>query len=209
MSVTEGAMLERGDATSTVPPDRARVLPLSARKIDIGILAFYFINLFVITYIVDVEQLTIPDMSVAWTYPAWPPRPAVDLIHWYGTSFDPVLIARPVWWKMTIWIDSLIFGPYYVFAIYAFLKGKDWIRLPSIIQSSLLIAVVIIIMGEEVAGAHATPHLGFVAMLNAPWLFMPMLVIARMYRSERPFQAGHARQADPSGPPSTLARGRR
>jgi hypothetical protein len=185
MNVTEA--IAPAVATPRSVPPGAPPVPLSARKVDIAILAFYWLNLLVITYIVDVEQLTIPDMHGAWTYPAWPPKPAVDLIHWYGTSFDPVLIARPVWWKMTIWLDSLVFGPYYAFAIYAFTKGKDWIRIPSIIQSSLLIAVVVIILGEETAGEHATPHLAFVYALNAPWLLMPMLVIARMYRAERPF----------------------
>jgi hypothetical protein len=42
----------------------------------------------------------------------------VDVIHWWGNTFDPVLIARPAWWKVTIWIDALFFGPYYLFAIY-------------------------------------------------------------------------------------------
>jgi len=166
---------------------RGAPLPLAKRKLDMVIIGFYVINLLFITYVVDIEQLTIPYVSGAWTYPIWPPKAAVDVIHWYGTSFDPVLMARPMWWKMTLWFDALVFGPYYVFAIYAFWKGKDWIRLPSIIQSSFLIAIVTIIMGEEVAGAHATPHLAIVAMLNAPWLFLPMVVIARLYKSEKPF----------------------
>ena len=110
-------------------------VPLSARKWDIAILVFYFINLLFITYVVDVEQLTLPDLHAGWTYPLWPPKAAIDVIHWYGASHDPLLLARPVWWKMTIWIDALLFGPYYAVAIYAFTKGKDWIRIPSIVQA--------------------------------------------------------------------------
>ena len=59
-----------------------------------------------------------------FTYPLWPPAKMVDLVHWYGRTFDPPLMARPAWWRATIWIDALFFGPFYAFAIYAFIKGK-------------------------------------------------------------------------------------
>jgi hypothetical protein len=162
-------------------------IPLPERKLDVVILAFYWLNLTLITYGVDVEQLVLPDLTHPWTYPLWPPRAMVDLVHWYGSHFDPVLMARPVWWKMTIWIDALLFGPYYAVAIYAFTKGKDWIRIPSIVQSSFLIAIVIIILGEETWGPYATPNRLFVYLDNAPWLIVPALVIARMYGAEHPF----------------------
>jgi hypothetical protein len=189
MSTTEAIATTRSAPTTPASPG-AQVIPLSARKGDIAILVFYWINLLFITYVVDVEQLTLPDLHSGWTYPLWPPKAAVDVIHWYGSNFDPLLMARPVWWKMTIWIDSLLFGPYYAFAIYAFTKGKNWIRIPSIVQSSFLIAIVLIILGEETWGEHATPSRLFVYGDNLPWLLFPILVIARMYRSERPFTVG-------------------
>src|SRR5689334_18550418 len=92
-------------------------VPLSERKVDIPILIFFGVNLLFITYIVDLEQLVIPDAH-NFTYPVWPLPFMVDVIHWWGNTFDPVLIARPAWWKATIWIDALFFGPYYFFAIY-------------------------------------------------------------------------------------------
>ena len=84
-----------------------RVIPLSRRKGDIVVLVYFWINILFITYIVDLEQNVLPDISGDWEYPLWPPAFFVDIIHWYGRNFDPVLIARPVWWRMTIWIDSL------------------------------------------------------------------------------------------------------
>src|SRR5260370_3788271 len=113
-----------------------RTIPLKRRPLDIIILGFFLVNLLVITYVVDFEQLIIPDAS-HFTYPLWPPRVAVDVIHWYGRTFDPVLIARPVWWKMTIAIDDVLFGPFYLVAIYAFIKGKNWIRVPSVWNSTI------------------------------------------------------------------------
>jgi hypothetical protein len=128
-----------------------RVIPLAKRPGDIAIVVFFLINILFITYIVDLEQLVVANPA-HFTYPLWPPAPAVDL--WWGHTFDHDLIARPVWWKMTIWIDNLFFGPFYLFAIYAYLKGRDWIRLPSIMYASILLTNVVIILGEEYAGLY-------------------------------------------------------
>jgi emopamil binding protein len=160
-------------------------VPLGERRIDLVFIAFFLINLGFITYIVDVEQIIIDDPA-KFAYPAWPPAKLVDLIHWWGRAYDPVLLARPTWWKATIWIDALFFGPFYAAAIYAWVKGREWIRLPAIIWASVMMTNVVIILSEEIWGPHATPRLGMVLFANAPWLLVPIGVIARMAR-ERPF----------------------
>ena len=162
------------------------VIPLRQRRGDLAILAFFLVNILFITYIVDIEQLIIAD-PYHFTYPIWPPALFVNAIHWWGNTFDPLLMARPVWWKMTIWIDNLFFGPFYVVAIYAFIKGKNWIRTPSIIYAAMLLTNVIIILGEELAGPHASPHFPVVLLANLPWLFFPLYIFYRMGRSATPF----------------------
>ena len=160
-------------------------IPFSKRKVDWVFVGFFLINFFFITYIVDVEQIIIAD-PYHFLQPPWPPEPFVRLIHWYGDSFDPVLMARPVWWRMTIWVDSLIYGPFYAFAIYAFIKGRNWIRIPAFFYSGMMFMGVTVILGEEVAGPHATPHLPLVFGLNLPWLLVPFLLTARLWK-EHPF----------------------
>ena len=161
-------------------------IPLSKRPVDIAIIIFFFINLFFITYIVDLEQLIIPD-PYHFDYPFWPPSKLVDLVHWYGSNFDPVLMARPAWWRATIWIDALFFGPFYVFAIYAYIKGRNWIRFGSIVWASVMLTNVTIILFEEVRGDHASPHLARVFLSNAAWLIFPVIVLYRMWRTVTPF----------------------
>jgi hypothetical protein len=161
-------------------------LPLSKRPIDIALIIFFTINLFFITYMVDVEQLVIADAN-HFEYPAWPPAKIVDLVHWYGRHFDPVLIARPAWWRATIWIDSLFFGPFYAFAIYAFARGRKWIRLVSIVWASVMLTNVSIILFEELNGEHASPQLFRVFLANAAWIIFPALVLLRMWKSADPF----------------------
>ena len=162
------------------------LIPLKDRKIDILFLAFFIINLLFITYIVDFEQIVIRD-PYNFTYPLWPPRFMVDLIHWWGNNFDPVLMARPAWWMATIWWDALFFGPFYAFAIYAFIKGKEWIRIPAIIYSSVMLSGVIVILSEEIWGMHASPKTGMVLMANVPWLLIPVLLLISMWKREHPF----------------------
>jgi hypothetical protein len=162
-----------------------RTIPFSQRKVDWIFVGFFLINLFFITYIVDIEQLIIPD-PYHFQQPLWPPAPMVQMVHSYGNSLDPLLMARPQWWKMTIWIDVLFYGPFYALAIYAFIKGKDWIRIPGIFYSGMMFADVFIILGEEAAGPHATPHFPLVLALNLPWLLMPLFLTLRL-RKEHPF----------------------
>ncbi len=160
------------------------------RLVDIIILIYLFFNLFFISYLFDLEQIVITNTS-HFTYPVWPPRFIVDLSHWWGRNFDPLLNARPVWWRATIWIDAIFFGPYYAFAIYAFLKRKNWIRVPSIVYAAVMLTNVTIILSEEIWGPHATPHLAAVVGANASWIVVPALILYRM--SREPFPPSDAR----------------
>jgi len=160
-------------------------IPLRERRGDWLFLGFFLLNATVITYVVDLEQLVIADPA-RFDPPLWPPAPLVDLVHWWGNTFDPLLIARPAFWRMTIWIDVLFFGPYYVAALYAFARGRDWIRVPALVWSGTMLANVLIILMEERFGVHATPHFGIVLLANASWLLMPLATIWRM-RRDHPF----------------------
>jgi hypothetical protein len=165
---------------------QAGQVPLLKRPGDLLIVAFFLVNLLFITYIVDLEQLVI-DNPAHFTYPLWPPPVMVDLVHWWGRTFDPVLLARPVWWKMTIWIDALFFGPFYVLAIYAFVRQREWIRIPGIIYASVMLTNVTIILGEEAFGAYRTPQFGVVLLANLAWVLVPLFIIYRLGRSPHPF----------------------
>ena len=160
-------------------------VPLKKRYLDWIIMLFFLVNFFFITYIVDIEQLTIQNPD-SFTYPGWPPNFFVDIIHNYGRNVDPLQYARPGWWKATIWVDVIYFGPYYAVAIYAFFKGKNWIRIPSFIWSGIMFVNVTVIMSEEIWGPHAAPKLWIVALLNLPWWTFPFIVTARLWR-KNPF----------------------
>lgn len=162
-----------------------RPIPLRRRRLDWLLLAFFALNLFFITYFVDIEQLTVAS-PFHFTYPLWPPRPFVDMVHSYGLKYDPLLMARPAFWRMGIWIDVIWNGPFYACAIYAIIRGREWIRVPALVWCGSMSAVVLMILAEEYNGIHQTPHFGFVLALNLPWLLLPVGTFARLAR-EHPF----------------------
>ena len=173
-------------------------IPLSQRRLDILLVAFFLINLLFVSYFIDTEQLVIAN-PYHFTYPIWPPRPVVDAVHWWGSHFDPLLMARPPFFKVTIWLDNLLYGPFYLLATYAYLKGKEWIRLPSIIYAVSMISGVIMILSEEAFGQYQTSHLALVVAANAAWIVFPLLVLFRMGLNEHPFTRPAAVASAPAG----------
>jgi len=163
-------------------PALRRSIPLSRRRLDWILLAFFAVNLLFITYFVDIEQLTVAN-PVHFSYPLWPPTPIVDLVHSYGKMYDPLLMARPAFWRMTIWIDVIWNGPFYLCAIYAIGRGRDWIRTPALVWCGSMTAVVLIILAEEYDGVHAAPDFGIILALNLPWLLLPLLTLIRVARN--------------------------
>jgi EXPERA (EXPanded EBP superfamily) len=116
--------------------------------------------------------------------PGWPPPAIVDLVHWYGHRYDPLLMARPAFFRATIWVDVVAFGPFYAAAIYAFVRGRKWIRVPALVWAGVMMANVTIILFEERFGVYRAPHFGFVVGANLAWLLLPIAVIARMWRDD-------------------------
>lgn len=175
------------------------------RRFDLVFLVFFVVNASFITYVVDLEQLVIADPT-NFEYPLWPPPPLVDLVHWYGSTYDPLLMARPAFWRMTIWIDVIFFGPFYLSAFYAFLRGRNWIRLPALVWSGTMIANVLIILMEEKYGVSPAPNFGLVLSLNLPWLLMPLLMMWRMRRDD-PFSrpVAMSEEGAPSAHPTVAA----
>ena len=167
--------------------------PPASRHRASGFLRFQFA---LVSYVISLEQIVITNPA-SFVPPFWPPRAAIALIHWWEKTFDPLLWARPAWYRATIWIDVLLFGPFYAVAIYAFARGREWIRLPSVLWAGMMLANVTIILFDELLGAHASPHPMVVLAANASWLVVPMLVLWRMARKEHPFTEEMPHQRSP------------
>jgi hypothetical protein len=76
----------------------------------------------------------------------------------------------------------LFFGPFYAVAIYAFTRGRDWIRPAALVWSGAMLAIVSILLLEERYGLHASPKFGVVSAVTLPWVMLPLLVLVRLGR---------------------------
>src|SRR5258708_12129405 len=66
-------------------------------------------------------------------------------------------------------------------------KGKEWIRLPSIIYAVSMISGVIIILSEEAFGQYHTSHLPLVISPNPPCIIFPLTILSRLRLTHHPF----------------------
>ena len=163
-----------------------KVIPLWQRPGDIVLLLFFCFDVFFIAPIVDLEQLVIADAS-NFTYPVWPLPFLVDMVHNYGNTYDPLQIARPAWWRAFVWHHEIFGVPFYLAAIYAFWKGKEWIRVPAFLYGAALFTIVATAVFEERYGQYAAPNFTAVFLFNLPWLLAPAYWIYRMWRFPHPF----------------------
>ena len=79
-------------------------------------------------------------------------------------------------------------------------KGKQWIRLPSIIYAVSMMSGVIMILSEEAFGQYHTSHLALVISANASWIIFPLIILFRMGLNEHPFtRPASSTQAEVTG----------
>jgi hypothetical protein len=156
-------------------------IPFSKRPMD-WIIVGFFIAALVIVYTIDAEQLIIPDYNEYKSKPytlAWPPKVVLEAVHWWGETFDPILLVRPYWYKAAVWIDVIYFGPYYLFAIYAYIVGAEWIKVWSILYGGIICANLSVIFFEHVFGPIHQPEMLILFLVYASYLFIPLIVLAQ------------------------------
>ena len=153
---------------------------LRERPLDVVLVGFFclfaFTSLVMEMYVVfgvDLRSARDP-MARAW--------------HFYAASWDPIFLDTPLWLRVMCGIDAFVFGPFYVVLIYAFVRGRDWIRLPALVFVSAIVYSTLVYFGVELLGEGARANLPMVVLVNVPYTLVPLLLAWRM-RRPRPFAA--------------------
>ncbi|MBT8399789.1 MAG: DUF2781 domain-containing protein [Rhodothermia bacterium] len=147
--------------------------------LDALIVSFFVFNLVFVTGMISPIQILYDDLT-AIAYRPWPPSFVVEWVQWWGASFDPTLMTRPVWRLTTAWIDVLLFGPFYLAAVYAFVGRRNWIRAPALMYAAVMLTNVTIIMSESSFGSVQAPFPFIVLGVFSPWIVFPVVVVIRM-----------------------------
>ena len=153
---------------------------LEARPFDAFLVfwfgVFAFTSLFMeqyVTFGVDLAEATDP-LGRAW--------------YWYASSFDPVFLDTPLWLRIMCTIDGYVFGPFYLVLIYAFIRGRNWIRVPALIYGAAIIYSTALYFGWEFLDAanRGRANLLGVFLVNIPYTIVPLLLMWRV-RKPQPF----------------------
>lgn len=162
-----------------------------------------------IAFLIDMEQVLIADPrkygQVGTPLPLWPPAPCVRAIHWWGHYADSLVLARPVWFQVAIWLEIFVQVPFYLLGLLAFPRQLNWVRIPAIVYSTVLLTIMPIVLGEQYFGSHATSKPLVVTAVYSAYVVMPILVLLRVWDPQVFPPATKAKAAKMTAAPSGRA----
>jgi hypothetical protein len=95
-----------------------------------------------------------------------------------------LVLARPVWFQVGVWLEIVVQVPFYALAAFGFARQRDWVRTPCLVYATVLLTIMPIVLAEELVGAHATPRPLLVAAVYGPYVVVPLLLVARVWSPE-------------------------
>ena len=109
--------------------------------------------------------------------------PVGRIWYWYASSFDPIFLDTPLWLRVMCAIDAFVFGPFYLVLIYAFVRRREWIRLPALCYVSAIVYSTVVYFAVELIAEAGRADLLWVVVINIPYTLVPLVVGWRVWRS--------------------------
>lgn len=111
--------------------------------------------------------------------------------YWYARSFDPVFLDPPHWLRIMCAIDAYVFGACYLVFIFAFVKGRNWVRIPALLYGSAIVYSTVVYFAWEFLDEEnrSRANLFAVFIVNIPYTVVPLLLMYRVRHTE-PFTRG-------------------
>jgi hypothetical protein len=104
---------------------------------------------------------------------------------WYAETFDPLLLDRLLSIRVMFGIDAFVFGTFYLVLVYAFVRRRNWIRLPALLYGSAMVYSVLVYNLMEAFSERAPEtNLPMVLLIGAPYTIIPLLLIHRMWKPD-------------------------
>jgi hypothetical protein len=184
MSTTADAPADGADrATSSGVP-----IPLGERKRD-----WFFIIMFALfastSFLTDpVTLVGRPDPNSRWFMSRF-----VD-----HSGTDSLILVDPRFVQVTVGTSAVLFGVFYLVLIYAFVRGRGWIRLPAVFYAGMVVMGTGVYLAVGLLGDAPLFHLAcgpdsaydykFVSAAkslayNLPYPLVALLLVARMSRA--------------------------
>jgi hypothetical protein len=103
--------------------------------------------------------------------------------YYYAASWDPLFLDAPPFLRLICGIDLFVFGPFYLVAIYAFVRRRDWIRIPGLLYATAMLYSMVVYFGAELWTERGRANLALVFLINVPY---PIVAVALAVRLRRP-----------------------
>lgn len=100
----------------------------------------------------------------------------------YTSIADPLFGAMPFYVWMLMLVSLLAFGPLNLLMVWGFLRGDDRIRSPALVFAGAQMTTMTCYLGFEALGPIPPLSWPLVLAANGPYLLVPALLIARMWR---------------------------
>jgi hypothetical protein len=187
MSTTADALPDNADQDtfSTVP------IPLRERRRD-----WFFVVIFAI--FASTSALIDTANTVGRPNPH-SRNPMARFVYDHVGGIDPVLIANPRAVQLIVGFGSaMLFGMFYLVLIYAFVRGREWIRLPAIFYAGMVVMGTGVYLGVGILGDaplfalacgpgsgfdYKAPSALMSIAVNVPYPLVALLLVARMWRA--------------------------
>jgi EXPERA (EXPanded EBP superfamily) len=114
--------------------------------------------------------------------------PFARALYWYGTHYDPLLVANPLFLRIIAVLSVAWLGPAACVLCHGFLRRRNEIRGLGIAYAATLLYSVVVHMAIELLGDLPPPNLVVFWGLYLPYAVIPIVLLWRLRRPD-PFTA--------------------
>ncbi len=119
----------------------------------------------------------------------WTSGNGADANAWYiRVAGDHFFATDPMPLRVRLYLSAFLFGPLAAYLAYAFFRGDARARPVGLLYAGAMIAGMVEFFAWEWASGTPPTHLAVFFAFNGPYLLVPLLVLARMWKP-RPFGA--------------------
>jgi hypothetical protein len=129
----------------------------------------------------------VPALGLAMTPNS--PSALARATYFYAKDADPFLLSNPYNLRISVFISAFVFDPFYPVLVWAFVRGRNWIRVPAIAYAAAMTYGMIMFLGFEFLGPLPPTNLPWFLGWNLPYLLVPLALAWRM-RHPEPFGSG-------------------
>jgi hypothetical protein len=154
------------------------VRPLRERPVDL---------FFVVVFSCFICTCILFDALNALNVPISPTSPnalARLMYEHYAKDTDLLIIANPFWVQLQLWVSAFLFAPFYACAIYALVKGRDWIHIPAIAFASAMTYSLVLYLGAQFADPFVSPAPVKILAANLPYAIVSIAFAYRMRKAK-------------------------